>query len=303
MRSLLHVGNKMIAVTLVLLTIAAVFIPSFGILNNVQDYLVHFLFFLIVSGLIGLVISNETVLFTSFGCAAILAIFLKNASNTELKNPNINDEIRLSVAHLNLSLVTDVSDVVKVLNHPEIEVVSFQEYTPDWGNIIPMISDSFPYSFQDVRMDLYGKALFSKYKIVNSEILDHQGIPNIMVKVQKDENVFTIFSTYLTPALDKNSKFQARQQIEVLEKTINQDKDNLIVMGEFNQVYWSHDIISFRNKTSLLNSRRNVNPSTFKMPYDHIFYTPSLECYYFEDLIDTGANHIGCRGSFQLKKN
>ena len=303
MRSILRVGNKIIAVILILLTVTAVFIPSFGIFNNVQDYLVHFLFFLLVSGLIGLVIGNQTILFTSFGCAAILAIFLKNASNTELKDPNINDEIRLSVAHLNLSLITDVKDVMKVLSHPEIEVVSFQEYTPDWGNIIPMISDSFPYSFKDVRIDLYGKALFSKYKIVHSEIIDHQGIPNLIVKVQKDENEFTIYSAYLTPALDKNSKLMARHQIEILEKIINQDKDNLIVMGEFNQVYWSHDIISFRNKTSLLNSRRTVNPSTFKMPYDHIFYTPSLECYYFEDLIDTSANHIGCLGSFQLKKN
>lgn len=302
MKSLFQIGNKIIAVILVLLTVIAVFIPSFGVLTHLQDFLVHFLFFLIISGLIGLIIGNETVLFTSFACAATLTIFLKNASNTELKDPNINDQIRLSVAHLNLSLITDVKDVSKILNHPEIEVVSFQEYTPDWGNIIPLISKSFPYSFKAVRMDLYGKAVFSKYKIVNSEILEHQGIPSIVVKVQKDENIFTIFSAYLTPALDRNSKIVARQQIVDLEKSINQNKENLILMGEFNQVYWSHDIIAFRNNTGLLNSRRNVNPSTFKMPYDHIFYNPSLECYYFEDLRDTSANHIGCRGSFQLKK-
>ena len=74
-------------------------------------------------------------------------------------------------------------------------------------------------------------------------------------------------------------------------------------MGEFNQVYWSHDIILFRTKTNLLNSRRTVNPATFKMPYDHIFYTPKLECYNFEDLLDTSNNHIGCFSSFQLKEN
>lgn len=302
MKDVFQIGNKIIAVILVLLTVIAVFIPSFGVFTNLQDYYVHFLFFLIISGLIGLVISNETILFTSFACAATLTIFLKNASNTELKDPNINDQIRISVAHLNLSLITDVADVRKILNNPEIEVVSFQEYTPDWGNIIPLIAKSFPYSFKSVRMDLYGKAVFSKYKIVNSEIIEHQGIPSIVVKVQKDENVFTIFSAYLTPALDRNSKIIASQQIVDLEKSINQDKENLILMGEFNQVYWSHDIIAFRNNTGLLNSRRNVNPSTFKMPYDHIFYTPSLECYFFEDLSDISTNHIGCRGSFQLKK-
>ena len=118
MRNILRIGNKIIAVILVLLTLTAVFIPSFGIFNSVEDYMVHFLFFLLVSGLIGLIISNETILFTSFGCAAILAVFLINASNTELKDPHINDQFRVSVAHINLSLITDVNDVIKVLKQP-----------------------------------------------------------------------------------------------------------------------------------------------------------------------------------------
>ena len=218
MRNILRIGNKIIAVILVLLTLTAVFIPSFGIFNSVEDYMVHFLFFLLVSGLIGLIISNETILFTSFGCAAILAVFLINASNTELKDPHINDQFRVSVAHINLSLITDVNDVIKVLKQPEIGVVSFQEYTPDWGNIIPLISDSFPYSVKDVRIDLYGKALFSKYKIISHELLDYGGVSNLVVKIKKDENIFTIYSIYLTPALDKSSKLMARQQIDLLEK-------------------------------------------------------------------------------------
>ena len=120
MKSIIQLGNKIAALFIIILTVVAVFIPSFAIIDNVQDYMVHFLFFLIVSGLIGLVINNRIVLFASFSCAVLLAVFLKNASNSELKNPKINDEIRVSVAHINLSLITDVEVVRNIINHQDI---------------------------------------------------------------------------------------------------------------------------------------------------------------------------------------
>ena len=97
MKRVAGIGNKIVAAMILLITVTAIFIPSIDFTEKLQDYLVHILFFLLVSGLIGLIISNKIILFTSFGCAAALALFLKNASNTELKNPkahhgNILDE-------------------------------------------------------------------------------------------------------------------------------------------------------------------------------------------------------------------
>lgn len=302
MKRILETGNKIIAALIVVMTILAIFLPIFDISLHFQDYLVHFLILLIISGLIGLILSNNILLYTGFGCAAALALFLKNASNTELKDPKINDKTKLTIAHLNVSLITDIETIQQVVKDSIIDVISFQEYTPDWANIMPQIlKKDFPYTYEDVRIDLYGKCFFSKYPLHNSKILKYIDIPNIESEIQLGQDVFKIFSTYLTPALDKRSKSLAKEQFDAVTKYHLREHNPKIIIGEFNQVYWSHDILAFRTKTGLLNSRRNVSPTTLKVPYDHIFYSPDLECYYFEELNDIQGNHIGCKASFQLK--
>jgi len=297
------IGNKIIAAFIILVTIVVIFIPSVDFTDHLQDYLVHILFLMIVSGLIGLIVNNRIILYTSFACAASLALFLKNASNTELKNPEINDRDRITVVHMNLSLITDIETVIKNIKDESVDIISFQEYTPDWANIIPKIAQNiYPYQHEVVRIDLFGKAIFSKYPIDNLEIIEYDDIPNISVDVNKKKLRFNLFSTYMTPALEKQSRSTARNQFKRLEEYIKEKNEGMIVMGEFNQVYWSHDILSFRNRTGLLNSRRGVDITSFKMPYDHIFYSPSLECYYFEELNDNTTNHIGCKASFQIKR-
>ncbi|MBP6238723.1 MAG: endonuclease/exonuclease/phosphatase family protein [Saprospiraceae bacterium] len=304
MKRVAGIGNKIVAAMILLITVTAIFIPSIDFTEKLQDYLVHILFFLLVSGLIGLIISNKIILFTSFGCAAALALFLKNASNTELKNPKAHHQDKLTVVHINLSSITDVETVIKNINESSVDLISFQEYTPDWANIIPKIAgEKFPFNHEEVRIDIYGKAVFSKYPIRNLKIIEFADIPNIAIEIVKNNLNFKIFSTYMTPALEKQSKSIAKNQFEKLEKFIKSETGGLIVLGEFNQVYWSHDIISFRNRTGLLNSRKNVDISTLKMPYDHIFYAPYFECSRFEELNDSLANHIGCKASFQVKTN
>ena len=267
MRRLFKTGNKIVAALIILATVLAIFLPIFELNTHFQDYLVHFLIFLIISGLIGLIVNSKTVLYTSFGCAAALALFLKNASNTELKNPKPNDKDKITVAHLNMSLITDVETVQRIIQDSTIDVISLQEYTPDWANIIPQIlNDRYPHFYEDVRMDLYGKSMYSKFPITSHELITSEGVPNLEVQVQVGQEVFTILSTYLVPALDGKSKLVAKAQINDLCNYSLAEKKTRIIMGEFNQVYWSHDILTFRTKTGLLNSRRNVNPNTFANP-------------------------------------
>ncbi|MBK7699496.1 MAG: hypothetical protein IPJ39_12560 [Saprospiraceae bacterium] len=90
MKGFINAGHRIIASIVILFTLFVVFIPQIEFNFNIEDYLVHFLMLLIFSGIVGLIISNKIVLYTSFGCAAILALFLKNASNSQLKKLKTN---------------------------------------------------------------------------------------------------------------------------------------------------------------------------------------------------------------------
>ncbi len=303
MKKLGGIGSVVVAGFFIVMTSISVFLPSFTIAETMQDHLVHILFILLVSGIIGLIINSNLLLYTSFGCAATLALFLKSASNTELKNPEINDGDKFIVAHVNLS-ITDPKQIQTSLIGKHVDAISFQEYTPDWAEVMPEILDTaFRYSFQNVRMDLYGKMIVSKYPMIKNENILYDDVPYLDVEIEKNNKKYRLISTYMIPALDNASRQKAKAQFEVLEKELSHKPQKIIVLGEFNQVYWSGDILTFRNKTGLLNSRRNVNPSEFKMPYDHIFYSADMECFHFDELSDTERNHIGCIASFQIKKS
>ena len=303
MKGFINAGHRIIASIVILFTLFVVFIPQIEFNFNIEDYLVHFLMLLIFSGIVGLIISNKIVLYTSFGCAAILALFLKNASNSQLKNPKENKTENITVAHINLSLVTEVETVTKIMNDSLIDVISFQEYTPDWANIIPLLlKNQFPHDYQNVRIDFFGKAIFARRPLYEQKIIQLTDIPELETKLLLGQDTVSVISTFFTPALDSKSKQAARIQFENMSEYILNSKHLQIVMGEFNQVYWSHDILSFRTKTGLQNSRRSVYPTTLKMPYDHIFYTNDLECFQFEELSDATGEHIGCKASFQYKR-
>lgn len=304
MKRLVSYGNKIMAVLVILSTVIAIFLPQFLPTTNIQDYLVHYLIILILSGFIGLIINSKTILYVSFACAGILALFLKNASNTELKNPLFKHSTNITLVHLNLSLITEVSEIQKIIADTTVDLISFQEYTPDWENIIPLLmKENFRYEFRNVRMDIHGKAIFSKYPFISNKVLTFGDSPNLEADLIIHDDTLSIVSTYLTPALDALSTSEAKGELASISEYIHGNPQVKLVLGEFNQVYWSHDILAFRTKTGLLNSRRNVYPTTLKVPYDHIFYKKDLECYQFDELNDLSGQHIGCMASFQFKND
>lgn len=302
MNNYLKIGNKLVAGIIIIVTITVIFLPFVGLHTHIQEYFVHFLFFLMISGLIGLVIGSRTVLFTSFGCAAVLAIFLKNASNLDLKNPVPNQTPKLTMAHINLSITTDVENIVKLAQDTTLDIISFQEYTPDWAAILPsLLKTSYPYQFEDLRMDMYGKVVYSRKPLVKNQEIKHSPFSTLEFGVLLNKDTLQILSAYITPALDGESREKARLEIEALKNYVINRQNISLVSGEFNQVYWDHNIISFRDQTKMLNSRREVNVTTMKMPYDHIFYNQKLQCVFFKEILDASNTKVGCYAAYQFK--
>ncbi len=303
MKAAIKWGNKITAGFIILFTLLAVFAPSLPMVVPFTEYLFHVLILMLISGLIGLVISSRTVMFTAFGCAMVLAIFLKNASNEDLRSPDVNLNTSIKVAHINLSSVSDVETLQQVLSNDSlVEIYSFQEYTPDWATIMPsLMKAKYPNAITDIQIDVYGKAVFSKYPFSTQSQPKFGGIKIIDVNVVKERDTFKVASSYIIPALDSVSTFRAKLQMKEMQTSFKKYNKHLIVMGEFNQVYWTSEIIEFRKQCNLSNSRREVKISQSKMPYNHIFYSNDLECFSFAELEDNEGTHLGCIGSFQIK--
>lgn len=303
MKKLIITGSRIVALCIILLTLLALLLPYFDGTTALDDYMVHFMFGMIAVGFIGLFANDRIVMFSGLVCAAAFAMYLKNASSLMLKYPKSNDQISLNIAHVNLSFINREDEINSIVADETIDVISFQEFTPEWSFILQdLLKEAFPFIVQYPSVDPYGKAIFSKFRIQNESVLFLEDIPSIDCTIEKQGFVFKLFSVYLTPALNKISRVKASEQLDRLTEVIRTTSEGVIVIGELNQVYWSGEIMKFRNNSGLLNSRRDILPNRNKMPYDHIFHSGDLECYSFSEMEDSEGNHIGCKGKFQIKR-
>lgn len=276
---------------------------QFPLIRKVSEYSVHLMLGMLAFGLISLVCSRPKMMFAAFACSAAMCIFLKNASNNTLKLPQVNQEASLKVAHVNLGNITfDFDQVKSEMNKAEVEVISFQELTPDWDyRLKEELEAQYPYTKSIVRIDPYGMAIYSKVPFATERTFQCGDKSYLDISVKKDNEPFELISSYLTPALEQNSIATASQQLKTIASQVKHAEHPVLALGEYNMVYWTNEIREFTTSAALTNSRRGLTEG-LRVPYDHIFFSPGLECTEFRELKDSTQNYIGIIGTYQIKQ-
>ncbi|MFM2394678.1 MAG: hypothetical protein RLZZ546_2660 [Bacteroidota bacterium] len=276
--------------------------PEVIFINQLSDYLVHIMLAFLVLGFILLFTSNSRMMLMSFALSAALCVFLKNESNGELIFPKDNYTSKLNISHINLGNITDQQSMIKLLLESDLEVISFQELTPEWVSFIDeSLRKNYNHSYKAVRIDPFGKAIYSKFPIKIIDTLNQSFAFDLLFEISKNDQKFNIISTYLTPSLNNSSTNLARTQMKNISNVINSKMSNAIVLGEFNMVYWAQEIRNFREASKLNNSRKDVIPASLKVPYDHIFYSRDLQCLAVKDLMVNRSERVGMMTCFQKK--
>ncbi|MDF1698663.1 MAG: hypothetical protein P1U56_22615 [Saprospiraceae bacterium] len=299
-----NILQSTISATLFVGTGIVILAPQVSLIRKVSEYSVHIMLGMLLFSMLSMVFGKSKIMFAGLACTAALCVFLKNASHTALKHSEANEESKLNVAHINLGNFTyDFESIEELLLDEKIDVVSLQEYTPYWDDLFgEHFKLLFPYSKSELRIDIYGLAIYSRLPFIASETFMCDGVPNMNVTVKKENATFQVISSYLTPALDNQSLTVAAKQLGMIAEKVNDSTEPLIALGEYNMVYWTKEIRSFRAKTNLQNSRRDLVEGNFRVPYDHIFFSNVLECTQFKELKDQSQNYIGIMGTYQMKK-
>ncbi|MDA9773585.1 endonuclease/exonuclease/phosphatase family protein [Saprospiraceae bacterium] len=257
-------------------------------------------------GLLAYLFNAKRIIFSSFACCALLCVFLKSASNSALKNPELNNEIKVSVAHVN---VTSAEESYKALTDDllarDIDIISLQEVKPDWSRVLKSaLVKTHPYSIENVRIDPFGMAIFSKFPILEVDTIFVENVPFLAAKVKLPEGKeVTIVNTMIQPNINTNLDQVQEKQLNFVRDYLVKNSGTELVVGDFNMVYWSNRIREFREGTKLMNSRRDVSQSVLSVPYDHIFHSEDLECISFRDMIDSSGHRIGICAKLQYFNN
>ena len=262
-------------------------------------------------GLAFLVLKHARLTMLSFICCGFLCLFLKGMSDSKVeKSPQTNAQ-HISVAQINISLSNgNYSETLESIRKTAADVLSLQEVDFEWSHRLKdSLSNLYPFSCRVQRADIYGLELFSKYPFATCDTFYSEEIPNLIISLKQTPTSHPIYvvSTYVAPPLFTSAYQLMQKQMHIIAEHVQCITDPLITMGDYNMEASSWEVQQFRREAGLLNSRRGFSPSRkdghfdlTEVPTDHIFFTPQLECIYFETIIGKKDEHLGISGTFQL---
>jgi hypothetical protein len=280
--------------TILLLCLLIVAGPEVLFTRTLSEYAFHIMIMLFLCGFILFFLNKFRTMFVSFASCAVLCVFIKNESNGDFITPKENNKYKLNINHINLSSVSNIGELSKHLLKSKADVISFQEVTPEWSQILDNELDKvYMNKYKSVRIDPFGKAIYSKYPFEICDTINKELSFDVVGKIRKNGKIYTLISSYLTPALDKNSLTKAKQQMKNISNYINSNDESAIVLGDFNMVYWAQEISDFRESCRLSNGRKDVIPVAMKVPYDQVFYTKDIQCVSVQDLFISENERVG----------
>jgi len=306
--------QRIVGAILISGAILCIYQPEYHALRVFTRYAPQFTIGYWVLGLAFLALKNARLTMLSFICCGFLCLFLKGMSDSKVQKSPQTNTLNISVAQINISLSNgNYSETLESIKKTGADVLSLQEVDFDWSHRLKdSLSGVYPYSCRIERADIYGIELFSKYPFASCDTFYSQDIPNLIISLKKTpaSRPIYIVSTYVAPPIFSSAYRLMQQQMHIIAERVKAITDPLLTVGDYNIEASSWEVQQFRQEAGLLNSRRGFRPSrkdgTFdltEVPTDHIFFTPQLECIYFETIVGKKNEHLGIFGTFQLSNS
>lgn len=288
---------------MVIVTAICVFkTPDIIFLKRISSHAIHIMILLLGAGLFFLIVNKPRLLFTAFGCVALMCLYFKRVANIDLILPVKTTEATMQILQTSTSdLAEDLSSSLRVIKHSKVDMITILEVTPDWEQrLLTELGGDFPYHALRTNIDITGMAIFSKFPILGRDTLEFAEVPHLSVQLKVGDHSPQFISLYSNPPLFRRSLLQLRNQLNGLANHISTLACPILVAGDFNIDQFSDEIQDFRNRASLLDSRKTMSPS-LNTPTNHIFYNKDFECLRFYNVYDNSSYRIGVIGEYQFK--
>ncbi|MEO1517590.1 MAG: endonuclease/exonuclease/phosphatase family protein [Bacteroidota bacterium] len=297
-------------VLIVLGAVICVFTPNYYLFKIGAGFAVKIMIGYLLLSMFFLVIGQSRLMFTSMICCAGLCLFLKYASNTDLKFPNQTSSQVIKFSHLNISNSgEDYPTTIETILSADADIISIQEVTPDWARALQEpLKALYPHSKTLTRLDPYGVAVFSKHPFRSIDTFHFEEIPNIVGSIRPpgfDKDIHFI-SAHTVPPLYSTAFERMKAHLDKIIYHVQMTNGPMITMGDFNAPPWWAEIQNLKDAAYLQDSRRSSQSSfdnLFQNPIDYILYSDHFECIGFENIQTEITSHLGITGTYQFNTN
>lgn len=298
---------------LLLITLWCVLQPNYYFLQTSINYAQYILIGELILGVVFLLLRQPSLTFVTFGCCALLCLFLKFNTNTSAKIFPITDQPKFTVAHFNLANGDPEPEITfSTMQQCDADLISIQEVTPLWDSLLHSnLVHLYPYFYRMVDIGLYGMSVYSRQPIVALDTFYYQDIPNIIGQVSVsdvNQKLISFIMSHTMPALSSDTYGHLQKHLKLIASKCARIRQPLITLGQYNAVTWSNEIQNFREQSRLLDSRQlprtQLNGSIlpfFDIPEDYIFYSRHFNCLAFETLTSPNSSHLGIKATLQYR--
>lgn len=195
------------------------------------------------------------------------------------------------------------------------DVVLLLETDNWWEEQTAELETKYPYFVKVPQENTYGMLLYSKFKLLDSEIkfLVEDDIPSIhSVAVLPCGQKVQLYCVHPTPPVPQENPRSTERDKELL-LIADLAKDNklpVIVMGDLNDVAWSYTTALFCKISGLLDPRKgrgffntfHAQHVFLRFPLDHVFCSTDFKLIYIKKLNAAGSDHFPMYVKLQYEK-
>ena len=227
------------------------------------------------------------------------------AAKQAVDAPDCPTTDRLNIVSLNvLQDNRDFDAAIAYLRDQEADIILIMENDAGWTDALSAALDGdYPYSVKIPQDNTYGMALWSRLELVDAERneLAGGGTPSIRTRIRREDGSLpTLFAVHPRPPHPGQDSGQRDAELMLLADLVRASGRPTIVIGDFNDVAWSHVTETFQRIGQVIDPRVGrgyfasfdaTNP-LMRWPLDHVFHTEDFGVIRFGTGRDVGSDHF-----------
>jgi endonuclease/exonuclease/phosphatase (EEP) superfamily protein YafD len=193
----------------------------------------------------------------------------------------------------------------ELIREQDPDVILTVETDEWWERELATFEKSHPFVVKQAQDNTYGMHLFSRLELVNPRVrfLVEDDIPSIHTSVKlRSGKTIELRCVHPRPPAPAESTRSTERDAELLivGKDLKGKDVPAIVIGDLNDVAWSHTNDLFQSISGLLDPRIgrgffstfNANWPVMRFPLDHAFSSPDFRLITFKRLQHSGSDHF-----------
>ncbi len=213
---------------------------------------------------------------------------------------------RLSILIANVLMENRASHrFLELVRSYDPDVVLTVETDDRWADELSALDEAYPYVLKHPLPNTYGMILHSRVELIDPEVkyVVDDSIPSIHAGIRLGSGVeVKLYCLHPRPPYPKEDTDTRERDAELLVvgREVREHSQPSIVMGDMNDVAWSHTTSLFQRTSGLLDPRigrgmyNSFSAENFllRWPLDHIFHSEHFELIDLQRLPAWGSDHF-----------